>query len=336
MRRHRTRTRRTALGALLVLLSTTLVVVTPPAAQAAEPTVIFGARTQPPAGSRTWEAAVTLEGQIGRNLGVNRLFFRWNDTFPDADVNWMVANHRTMLISVKARRTDNTVVLWSTIANAQPGSATYAQIVTWANRVKNVGQPIFFTFNHEPEASTNLANGTATDFIAAWRKVISVFRAQGVANAQYVWIMTDYSFWINDRRKASLWYPGDAYLDHIGADAYNWYTCRPGIINRWKSLQEIIDPLRKFGLTHPTKGLMLPEWASTEDHSLPGRKATRINAARALFQQPGWEQFVLISYFNHNPVPKFEPCTWPVTSSTSALDSFKAMANDPYYMKFVS
>ncbi len=326
--------RRVTLGSLLVLASALVTLGAPPTAHAAGPTVVFGARTQPAAGQKTWQAAAALETQLGRNLGVNRLFFRWDQAFPDADVNWMVANRRTMLISVKARRNNNTVVTWRSIADAQPGSAIHNQIVLWATRVKNVGQPIYFTFNHEPEAATNTENGNNLDFIAAWRKVVTVFRAQGVTNAKYVWIMTDYAFWIGDRRKASNWYPGDTYLDHIGADAYNWYTCRPGIINAWKSLQQIIDPLRKFGLTHPTKGLMLPEWASTEDHSLPGRKAAWIDEARALFQKPGWEQFVLISYFNHNPVPNFAPCTWPVTSSASSLASFKAMANDPYYTKF--
>jgi hypothetical protein len=323
--------RRLTLGSVLVLASTVLALGAPPSQADEPPKVAFGARTQPASGQKTWQAAAQFEAQLGRKLGVNRLFFRWDQTFPDADVNWMVANRRTMLISVKARRSDDAVVTWSSIAGAKPGSSIHNQIVQWATRVKNVGQPIYFTFNHEPEAATNLENGTNTDFIAAWRKVITVFRARGVTNAKYVWITTDYSFWINDRRKASLWYPGDSYVDHIGADAYNWHTCRPGITNAWKSLQQIIDPLRRFGLAHPAKGLMLPEWASAEDPNQPGRKAAWIDEARALFKKPGWEQFVLISYFNHNPVPKFAPCTWPVNSSATAFASFKAMANDPYY-----
>lgn len=129
-------------------------------------------------------------------------------------------------------------------------------------------------FHHEPEAAVNLGNGTAGDFIAAWRKVVTVLRQQGVTNAEYVWTMTDYSFWVQDRRRASLWYPGDAYVDHLGADAYNWYRCRPGVNTPWWSLQQIIEPFRQFGQAHPTKGLMLPEWASAEDPA-PAEPPTR-------------------------------------------------------------
>jgi hypothetical protein len=161
--------------------------------------------------------------------------------------------------------------------------------------------------------------------------VITVLREQGVTNAEYVWTMTDYSFWVQDRRRASLWYPGDAYVDHLGADAYNWYRCRQGVNTPWWSLQQIIEPFRQFGQAHPTKGLMLPEWASTEDPAQPGRKGQWYADARALFKQPGWEQFNAVLHY-HYP-SNIGSCNWFVNSSQSALDGFRAMANDVYYSR---
>ena len=64
----------------------------------------------------------------------------------------------------------------------------------WANRIKAYEVPVYFTFNHEPEAAASDAFGTDQEFIAAWRKIITLFRDQNVTNATYLWIMTGWSF----------------------------------------------------------------------------------------------------------------------------------------------
>ena len=87
------------------------------------------------------------------------------------------------MLSVKAKRLNGTIIPWRDIANAAPGSALYNQTVSWATRVKTFGAPTYFTFHHEPEAASNLNNGVDADFIAAWRKVVGVFRGQAVTNA---------------------------------------------------------------------------------------------------------------------------------------------------------
>jgi Glycosyl hydrolase family 26 len=292
-----------------------------------DPTVLFGGR---PTGNSS-SSVLSMESAIGRQLAAVRVYYLWDSPFPDTYSSWLAANNRPMFLSVKAKRTNGQVVPWRAIADAQPGSAVHGEILRWADRVKAVGGRVYFVFNHEPEAATNLNNGTATDFIAAWRKVVTTFRGRGVTNAEYVWTMTDYSFSVNDRRKASLWYPGDAYVDHLGADAYNWYTCRPGINSAWKSLQQIIDPFRRFGLAHPGKGLMLPEWASTEDPAQPGRKAQWFRDAQALFKQPGWEQFNALLSYNYKS--NTGSCAWELNSSQAALDAYRALAADVYYSR---
>lgn len=234
-----------------------------------------------------------------------------------------------MLLSVRALRGNGTVVTWRSIADSQPGSAIHNQIVVWAQRVKAVNAPVWFTFNHEPEFAGNIPNGIDQDFIDAWRKFRTVFDAQGVTNAEYVWIMTDHSFVVpsTDRRQAIKWYPGDAYVDHIAADAYNWSDCRPGQFNEWRSLEEIANPIRTFGAAHPDKGLMLAEWASA---TTAGNKAAWITEASAVFQRPGWEQFIALAYWNDID-PASSACNFPVTSSPDVLTAFSNMANLPFY-----
>jgi hypothetical protein len=63
---------------------------------------------------------------------------------------------------------DHTFVQWRDIANAQPGSTLYNDVVRWATRIKGLGTHVYFTFNHEPETTQN-TSGTGAEFIAAWR-----------------------------------------------------------------------------------------------------------------------------------------------------------------------
>jgi hypothetical protein len=137
-----------------------------------DPTVLFGARPEP----GTQQGTTSLEGKIGRRLATVRVYYNWDSPFPDTDVNWFNANGYTMLLSVKSERRSHTFVQWRDIASAQPGSTIYNDIVRWAGRVKALGNHVYFTFNHEPETSLN-SSGTGADFIAAWRKVVTIFRA---------------------------------------------------------------------------------------------------------------------------------------------------------------
>ena len=45
------------------------------------------------------------------------------------------------------------------------------------DRVRDFGVPMYVTLQHEPEAATNTSEGTATDYINAWRKWVSIFRS---------------------------------------------------------------------------------------------------------------------------------------------------------------
>ncbi len=328
-RRPRLTTPTRTMGALLVAavaVSTGLAVL-PIVPATAQHTVSFGAFPgQTP--DRT-SVLNTFEDQIDRELDFVRVFERWNSTFPNAFHDTVIDSDRGMLLSVRARNTDGTVVSWRSIADAVVGSSVHTQMVAWVERVRDVGKPVWFTFNHEPETVANLSNGDADDFVDAWQRVVDEFRSRGVTNVEFVWIMTDYSFEVpsSDRRHADHWYPGDGYVDHIAADAYNWSSCRTTNDIPWESLASIITPLRDFGAEHPDKGLMLGEWGSTTQG---GDKAAWITAAANLFKQPGWEQFVALSYFSHLDT-SYPDCNWPITSSQSSIDAFAAMGADPFY-----
>ncbi len=73
------------------------------------------------------------------------------------------------------------------------------------------------------------------------------------------------------------------------------------------------------------------EWASHEDPLIPGRKANWINEAQAVFQQPGWEQFTTLLYYDRSQKPT---CNFWINSSVSSAGALAAMGSDPFYGRF--
>jgi hypothetical protein len=292
--------------------------VTPVPTQAETAPVQFGARA-----ARTVSAYQAYEDRVGDKVSDARLYYLWDQPFPDATATWARDGGRMVFMSVRPKRVDGSVVLWGDIAAAEPGSPLYQQMQTWASRIKNFGAPVYFTFNHEPEAKASSANGTAEEYRPAWQKFITILRDEGVTNAEYVFIATSYGF---GRGRAQPYYPGDDYVDAIGADAYNWYTCRPGIDNPWFSMKALVDRMMPFADKHPSKPLMLPEFGTTEDPADPARKAQWYADAQQLFKSPPYDRFVLINEYD-----TADRCGFRPDSSTVSLSAFRTWLADPYY-----
>jgi hypothetical protein len=286
------------------------------------------------AGNTKASSVQSLENAVGRPYAYIRVYRSWDDTFPDTDVNWMESTGHSLFLSVKARLKNGTNVSYQQIADAQPGSALYANMVRWATAIKGYDRPIYVSFNHEPDTSNSQRSGTATQFIAAYRKFVNVMRDENVTNARFAYTtaVRNYSVSPTSAKYAPKYYPGDAWIDVIAVDAYNMY-CRKtngSFANPWRSLSALLAPFMTFVADHPGPDLVLAEWGSPEDPANAQRKAQWIADAQAMFKQPAYARFVAISYWNqlsHN----YDNCDFKVTSSTSSLNAFKAMANDPFY-----
>ena len=207
--------------------------------------------------------------------------------------------------------TANSKSNWKAVAAAKPGSALYNNIVRWAKTIKSRSGTVLLAYSHEPELSSKTSLGTATDFKAAYARVSTVFRQQGASNVRFVLQLTDWSFrtTTSDRVYAGKWYPGDAYVDIIGADAYNWYTCGEGR-GRWVELSTLVNPLLAFGKAHG-KLVALPEFGVTKDSR---RAAWLTNAKSYIVANESW--FAGVYYFNHPPTNKNNlDCVWNLNTS---------------------
>jgi hypothetical protein len=210
---------------------------------------------------------------------------------------------------------------WNSVASAKPGSATYNDFVRWADVLKARTGPTLLTFSHEPEATGQKRFGNAAGFIAAWRHVVDIFRAQGAKNVQWTWQMTAYSFHVksSDPRAAIKWYPGDAYVDDVGADGYNWSGCRHTPVQQ---ISDIAAPVVAFARAHG-KGVVLPEFGDgigpTRAQWLANAKAyfiANINTIRAAY------------YFDH--AESWAGCSWIINNPTDVA-ALNSIAHDPHF-----
>jgi hypothetical protein len=212
---------------------------------------------------------------------------------------------------------------WRQVAGAAPGSQLYNDIVRWAQTIKARGGNVMVAYNHEPEAAAGGYRGTSSEFIAAWRRVVAVFDSQGATNVEWTWQMTAYAFKTKagDARAAAKWYPGDAYVDNVGADAYNWFTCGHGN-GKWNELSTLMEPVLAFARAHG-KAASMPEFAT---HSDP-RRSQWIRNAHQFFLK---NQDILTAafYFNRPPtVQANSDCRWGLQSSAD-YDALGDIARD--------
>jgi beta-mannanase len=309
--------------AVLLAASSALALATQGSSQAATATkpIIFGAAADN-------QTQVTADERvIGRHMEGIRDYKSWDSTLFGSSQLWMRDTGHTLFLSIKAQRINGTRIKFADIAAAKPGSALYSDMQGMAAQIKAYKSTVYIILNHEPEASGSNPNGTGPQFAAAWRTFVTIMRASGVTNAKYVATFTGYGFSRKDAYNVNNYYPGDAYVDAVAADVYNWGACRS---QPWTPLWQLVTGIYAFGQAHPAKPLMLMEFGSVEDASQPGRKAQWLADAEAMFKEPTYAQFTAVLHWaGTNTTPE---CSFNYTTSSSATAAFKTFGNDPSYL----
>lgn len=239
----------------------------------------------------TTEAAVQrTEEALGRRLAVHRMYQRWDDDLAVVAAP-TVRRGRVPMLSVLPKRLDGTVLRWASLAQG----AADAQIRAHAQQVRSLGPVVYLTLHHEADTA-GATYGTAAEYVAAWRRYVEVFRAEGVTNVLWTWVPTTGALMRpTTDPTAKGFYPGDDVVDRIGTDAYNWFGCKSGNTAEWRSLQHVTEGLRAFAWNHGKKAV-LAEWGSVEDPAQPERRAAWLRDAFALFAS--WDDLEAVAYFD--------------------------------------
>jgi hypothetical protein len=255
-----------------------------------------------------WKHAVTgLESRIRHRLDVVQYYYGWNGWFPSDRERWMVRNHRIPLISWQGANTD-------AIRRGSYDSLIRAR----ADAVRRLRRPVFIRWNWEMDRGGPTIP-SPTSYVAAWRRIVSIFRQRGATNASFVWCPTAYGF---VHGLAQRYWPGARYVDWTCADGYNWYPGRRG--TRWTSFRTVFHTFYAWAARRH-RPMMVGEFGVQEDPHRPGRKAAWISqAARTLRRR--YRKIKAVVYFNADRV--FD---WRLGTSSSAMNAFARLARSPYF-----
>lgn len=306
-------------------------------ADAANNGVLFGSSVKPRNGETIQEAFVHLEQSLGTQLPVIRTFNRFDKPIDSSVHQWAANGDRIVFAGLSTRVANGQELTWRQIADAPSGSTIHNQMKELADSAKRIDGEVWVVFSHEPESASHSDLGNNEDFKDAWRSLHDLFVARGAGNVKWVWTMTSWAFEVhefnaNDRRRADLWYPGDDYVDFLGADPYNWHGCRSGLDARWRSLEEVAEPFLEWSAKHPTKKLVLAEFGSDERGA--GEKAAWLDDVRNLMKKAEWkDRFEAIIYFHADDLwsNASSSCEWWLDSSNETLQAARRLANDPFF-----
>jgi len=121
-----------------------------------------------------------------------------------------------------------------------------------AHTVRDFRSPVFISIDHEMNGNwypySQAYSGsttTAADYVAAWKRIVGIFRAQGAGNAAFVWSPN-----VPDVGEVpyQAYYPGDSWVDWVGISFYSG--------NSMSAMDEIYRQLA------PRKPFFITEWAT--------------------------------------------------------------------------
>ena len=204
-----------------------------------------------------------------------------------------------------------------------------ASIRTWARAAREYGKPFWFAWNREMNGRWyswgKQAAANPSAFVAAWRHLHDVVTAEGATNVTWTWCPN--AIFPGSTPLASL-YPGDAYVDWTGFDAYN-FGLIPHKRDRWKIPYELYKPTYDAVLAvAPSKPMVICETASTE---YGGSKAAWITNLLKVQLPMSFPKVRAVSWFNWNIYENGGRYDWPIESSPSAQAAFASGIALPNY-----
>ncbi len=162
-----------------------------------------------------------------------------------------------------------------------------------------------------------VGGNTPREFREMWRHVVRIFRAAGADDVRWVWSPNIYGK--NTVHPFAPYFPGDAWVDVVGLDGYNWgHSGRTA----WQSFD------RLFGHSYAEEGrltdkpMIVSETGSAERG---GSKARWIDGMRYTVESR-MPRIRAIVWFDRE-----KERDWKIDSSPASLDAFRSLAASPLF-----
>lgn len=198
-------------------------------------------------------------------------------------------------------------------------------IGSYAQAAKHWGHPFFLRFAQEMNGSwfpwSEQVNGNRRgEYVRAWRHVHDIFTRTGATNVTWVWTPSQN---IGKFSELRAYYPGDAYVNWVGADGFNGYANQT-----WKTFSQVFSPIYTLIASFaPNKPFMIAETACVEEG---GDKASWISDALSIEAPLNFPQVRAVVWLNWQyGGPR--PLDWRIESSPGATEAFATAVGSPTY-----
>jgi mannan endo-1,4-beta-mannosidase len=195
---------------------------------------------------------------------------------------------------------------------------------------------IYIRFGHEMNGnwypwSATVSGQSPVQFVDMWRHVHSIFDAKGIdaSHVQWVWC-------VNSKDASSLYtaeqyYPGNAYVDWIGIDGYNYGDQTFGATSfQWQTPDQVLSPMLTRMRTLASKPIGLMETASSAATSSGVNRSAKDRWIQQLYAYVLQQGFGMVIWFdNAAPLGGTSCCRiadWPVFGGSLGDDSYNAAA----------
>jgi hypothetical protein len=213
-----------------------------------------------------------------------------------------------------------------------------AYISQWALSAAAWGEVFYLRLFHEMNGNwynwgININGNTPALAIQAWQHIYNIFRSAGATNVKFLWCPTYHtSRYLVD--PLASFYPGNAYVDWLGVDGYNWGQY--GLQMWWVPFT---SPTELFQYTYnemtstvsSTKPVMLVETASAEGSASTDKAAwiTQLQNDATLF--PNLKAVGYYDGYSKDGTPaggELPLNFWRFDADPSSLAAFKALSAD--------
>jgi hypothetical protein len=149
-----------------------------------------------------------FNASIGARLAILHAFSGFSEPLPVMSLAAIERNGSTPLLD------------WGCGNLAEINAGTDDKMIdTYAKGVRAFGRPLFLRWYWEMNIGSERhkkcgAFGEGPAFVAAWRRIRTIFKADGATNAAFVWCPSGHG-------DVTPYYPGDAYVDWVGADKFD-------------------------------------------------------------------------------------------------------------------
>lgn len=163
----------------------------------------------------------------------------------------------------------------------------------------------------------------------AYRRVVDLFRAEGVENVTWVFHVDSQPKPIADWNRMANYYPGDDYIDWIGISVfgaqYPW--------DYWNSFTEVLDAAYpEFAAISATKPLAIAEFGVIEDAHDPNRKANWIREALTAIRDERYARVKAASYWHESSWIPTGDNNLRIDSSPQALNMYNTLLTHEVFL----